>query len=209
MKTLRESLLDVDNNIDNFDENVVVKFIKDNFWGDFEIVGKVEDGKYGVCGRHIRVTNNNLTSITNGMFVWVDVDSFDYGKCKVTSLKDMPLDGKINAEYLKIKFDSKEIAKIKKDLKEIWKKYKNKFDWVADGGDQIGRIEYENYEITTYGIWIDDLIQDEYGDPDDWEFEDFAAVSDVTFDIEDPDIQTVTYCGVELDENIWKNILKY
>lgn len=209
MKTLRESLLDVDNNIDNFDENVVIKFIEDNFWGDFEIIGKNKDGKYEVWGEHIRVANNNLTSITNGMFVWVDVESFDYGKCKVTSLKDMPLEGKINAEYLKIKFDSKEIAKIKKDLKEIWKEYKNDFEWEADGGEQCGWIEVENYEIRTGHIWIDDIIADTYGDPDDWSFNDFAAHEGETVDIDEPEIERVTYCGVTLDEKIWKNILKY
>ena len=209
MKTLRESIMDIDDNINNIDVAVVIKFIKDNFKGNFEIVGKTEDGKYKVYGTYITVTNNNLTSITNGMFVWADVNSFDYGRCKVTSLKDMPLNGKINAEHLKIKFDSKEIAKIKKDLKEIWAKHKNNFNWSADGGEQMGWIEEGNYEIHTETIWIDDIIADRYGDPDDWSFDDFATHEGETVDIDEPEIEEVTYCNVALDEKIWKNILKY
>ena len=67
----------------------------------------------------------------------------------------------------------------------------------------------ENYEIRTGHIWIDDIIADTYGDPDDWSFNDFAAHEGETVDIDEPEIERVTYCRVTLDEKIWKNILKY
>lgn len=210
MKSLRESLLDSEEIlINNIDEDVVFKFIEDNFSGEFDIEDKNKEGKYEVFGWDIKVTNNKLTEITNGMFVWVEADSFDYGKCKVTSLKDMPKCDNINAEYLNIKFDNQEIAKIKKDLKEIWKKRKNEFDWESDGGEEQGTIKQDNYEIKTGWIWIDDMICQEYGDTDDWDFNDFAAHSNETIELDDPEIRTVTYCGVKLDEKIWKSILKY
>ena len=92
MKSLRESLLD-DDLIDK--PNKIIKdeiksFLKANYNGAIEISKEPNaDGKYEVSSvTYIEVKNRNITSLTNGMFIWTNVDgSFYCSRCK--SLKSL------------------------------------------------------------------------------------------------------------------------
>ena len=93
MKSLYESLFDIDDNVDNVDRSIVEKFLKDNYIGSFIISNKPnKDGKYEVscvCGV---VAQKNITSLTNDMFVWTEMDGeFSCCRCdSLTSLKGAP-----------------------------------------------------------------------------------------------------------------------
>ena len=94
MKTLRESLLD-DDLSDSFDKNIkaeIKKFLKLNYKGYSNC--KIsrdpnQDGKYEVSSTSdIVVINRNITSLTNGMFIWTLINgSFYCSGCK--SLKSL------------------------------------------------------------------------------------------------------------------------
>ena len=92
MKTLRESLLD-DGLIDKTDKMIkdeIEAFLKANYNGTIKISQKPNaDGKYEVSSvTYIEVKNRNITSLTNGMFIWTLIDgSFYCSGCK--SLKSL------------------------------------------------------------------------------------------------------------------------
>ena len=82
MKTLRESLLDDDliGKTDKMIKDEIKSFLKENYTGVSlcKISRKPNsDGKYEVSSpKHIEVKNNNITSLTNGMFIWTTVDKY-------------------------------------------------------------------------------------------------------------------------------------
>ena len=92
MKTLRESLLD-DNLVEKTDKMIkdeIKAFLKANYKGSIKISRKPNtDNKYEVSSTtNIEVKNKNITSLTNGMFIWIIVDGyFDCSYCK--SLKSL------------------------------------------------------------------------------------------------------------------------
>ena len=105
MKTLKDyvislqeaSLLDIEGTLDSGDEAIkksIEKWIKDNF----SAVGlKISNnpnrnGKYEVSASCVIVDNKNITSLTNGLFVWKEVKGyFDCSYCdNLTSLKGAP-----------------------------------------------------------------------------------------------------------------------
>ena len=78
MKTLRESLLD-DDLIDKTDKIIrdeIKAFLKENYIGSIKISRKPNiNGKYEVLStKNVEVKNKNITSLTNGMFIWTIVD---------------------------------------------------------------------------------------------------------------------------------------
>lgn len=91
---LIESILDIDDNIDNVSRSLVVNFLKDNYKGSFVISNKPnKDGKYEVSGsKDIEVINTNITSLTNASFIWAEVDgNFICNDCNsLTSLAGAP-----------------------------------------------------------------------------------------------------------------------
>ena len=102
MKTLRESLLD-DNLVRDADEMIIKdeieSFLKENYdyinyMGAIKISNKPnKDGKYEVSSTtDVGVKNKNITSLTNGMFVWINVDGdFNCSRCVgLESLKGAP-----------------------------------------------------------------------------------------------------------------------
>ena len=92
MKSLRESLLD-DNLVEKPDKMIkdeIKSFLKENYDGLIKISKKPNVvGKYEVSStKSIRVKNYNITSLTNGMFIWSTVDGyFDCNYCR--SLKSL------------------------------------------------------------------------------------------------------------------------
>ena len=92
MKSLRESLLD-DNLVEKPDKMIkdeIKSFLKENYDGLIKISKKPNAvGKYEVSStKNIRVKNYNITSLTNGMFIWSTVDGyFDCNYCR--SLKSL------------------------------------------------------------------------------------------------------------------------
>ena len=82
MKTLRESLLDDDlvTKTDEMIKDEIKVFLKENFKG--ASLCKISrtpnsDGKYEVSStKDIEVKNYNITSLTNGMFIWTYVGGY-------------------------------------------------------------------------------------------------------------------------------------
>ena len=96
MKTLYESLLD-DNLVEKTDKMIkdeIKAFLKANYKGSIKISRKPNtDNKYEVSSTtNIEVKNKNITSLTNGMFIWATVDGyFNCAMCKsLKSLKGAP-----------------------------------------------------------------------------------------------------------------------
>ena len=96
MKTLYESLLDSDL-VEKTDENLkkdIERFIIDAYGCRTFKISKTPntDGKYKVSSPNIiKVKNRNITSLTNGLFVWDKVKSFDCSSCgNLTSLEGAP-----------------------------------------------------------------------------------------------------------------------
>ena len=96
MKTLRESLLDDDliEKTDKIIKDEIKAFLKANYRGSIKISrGSNQNGKYEVSSiKDIIVKNRNITSLTNGMFIWTTVDgSFDCMNCNsLESLEGAP-----------------------------------------------------------------------------------------------------------------------
>lgn len=95
--TLKESLLgnfeDIEASADPKKE--IEEFIKDNYriWGALQISKEPNnDGKYEVSCKEAEVTKRNITSLTNELFIWLNVqNNFDCSFCeKLTSLKGAP-----------------------------------------------------------------------------------------------------------------------
>ena len=94
-----ESILDVEDNIDNIDKNIkdqIKQFLKDNFRGysSCKISRKPNnDGKFEVSSNGgIEVKNQQITSLTNGVFIWNNIGrNFNCWGCKsLTSLEGAP-----------------------------------------------------------------------------------------------------------------------
>ena len=100
MKSLYESLFDIDDNIENVDESIkksISKFILNNYDlnGDINISDSPNNnGKYVVdCdgGVHINIAGGKNKSLTNGMFVWgVIKGCFDCNDSQIISLEGAP-----------------------------------------------------------------------------------------------------------------------
>lgn len=95
MKALTEFLNEVINSkADNTNRDKVVKWIDENYkCSGLKISDKPnKDGLYEVDARDVEVKNRNITSLTNGMFVWKDVKgNFDCSDCfSLESLKGSP-----------------------------------------------------------------------------------------------------------------------
>ena len=92
MKTLRESLLD-DDLVEKTDKSIkdeIKAFLKTNYNGSVKISRKPNtDGKYEVSStKDVEVIRKNITSLTNGMFIWTTVNgSFEVLYCD--SLKSL------------------------------------------------------------------------------------------------------------------------
>ena len=94
-----EGIFDIDDNINKMDKSIklqIKQFLKDNFKGHSNCKisrNPNSDGKYEVsCSKDIEVKNKNITSFTNGMFIWVKVNGgFDCSDCNsLTSLEGAP-----------------------------------------------------------------------------------------------------------------------
>ena len=96
MKSLRGSLLDDDliTKTDKMIKDEIKSFLKENYDGLIKISKKHNAaGKYEVSStKNIRVKNYNMTSLTNGMFIWDKVTgNFDCSVClSLESLKGAP-----------------------------------------------------------------------------------------------------------------------
>ena len=127
MKSLRESLLD-DDLIDKPDKIIrdeIKAFLKENYIGSIKISRKPNvNGKYEVLStKNVEVKNKNITSLTNGTFIWTIVDgNFIVEHCNyLKSLEGAPKEvgrnfhcydcaGKFTIE------DVKKISNVKKDI---------------------------------------------------------------------------------------------
>jgi hypothetical protein len=97
MITLYESILDdIDAQIKKGDDDIkteIRNFIKDNYFGRFKISAKPNrHGLYEVSSRtNIRITNADLQQLTNGMFVWTEIDGSFVCRCThLTTLEGGP-----------------------------------------------------------------------------------------------------------------------
>lgn len=104
MKSLYESLLDdFDTLSSQLDitklQSQIIKFILDNYYchpNCLDIIGPDENGLFYVSCKQrdvaLEIRNRNVTSLTNGMFVWDKVDGdFWCGNCQnLTSLEGAP-----------------------------------------------------------------------------------------------------------------------
>ena len=99
MRTLQESLFDIDNNIKNIDKDIKIcikQFLKDNFKGYSNCKisrNPNNDGKYEVSSKGpIEVKNRSITSLTNGSFIWTNISGdFHCDFCNsLTSLEGAP-----------------------------------------------------------------------------------------------------------------------
>ena len=96
---INEGIFDVDDNIENIDKSIkdqIKQFLKDNFKGasSCKISHKPNtDGKYEVSSsKNIKAKNEKITSLTNNMFIWTNVDgNFYCGWCEsLASLEGAP-----------------------------------------------------------------------------------------------------------------------
>ena len=94
-----ESIFDIENNIDNVDESIkdqIKQFLNNNFKNASNcIISKKpnKDGKFEVSSKgNIEVKNKNITSLTNGLFIWVNIKGdFICDHCdSLTSLEGAP-----------------------------------------------------------------------------------------------------------------------
>lgn len=193
IQLINESMTNVDKNIGDFDIDTVESFLQSNYSkSKFNISKKPnKDGKYEVSSKdYIKATNKELTSLTNGMFVWKNVRGLDFSNChKLLSLDGLPEEGDCEGPY-DYKFNDIEIKQIQKELKEIWKKH--------DYTDFDYEFEHEcgwfgNLDVGKY-TFITSSAGDPYDEYSDYDYDDFQ-------------ISQVNYCDIEVPENIWVNIL--
>ena len=94
-----ESILDIEDNIDNMDESIkdqINQFLKDNFKTNstYQISKKPnKDGKFEVSSNgYIEVKNEDITSLTNRLFIWTNIKgNFICSDCaSLISLKGAP-----------------------------------------------------------------------------------------------------------------------
>ena len=114
MKNLKEyiieSIFDIEDNIDNIDESIkdqIKQFLNNNFKNAVKckISEKPnKDGKFEVSSNeNVEVKNKNITSLTNGMFIWTNIKgNFICDECKsLTFLEGAPKEvgGDFDCEY--------------------------------------------------------------------------------------------------------------
>lgn len=190
---ISESIMDVNKNISDFDINTVESFLQSNYSkSKFDISKKPnKDGKYEVSSKdYIKATNKDLTSLTNGMFIWKNVRGLDFSDChKLISLEGLPEEGDCEGPY-DYEFNDIEIKQIQKELKEIWKKY--------DYTDFDCEFEHECGWVGNLDVGKYKFITSSAGDPYD---------EDEDYDCDDFEIAQVNYCDIEVPENVWYNIL--
>ena len=94
-----ESIFDIEDNIDNMDESIreeIKHFLKDNFKTNstYQISKKPnKDGKFEVSSNgYIEVKNEDITSLTNGLFIWTNIQgNFICSDCEsLISLEGAP-----------------------------------------------------------------------------------------------------------------------
>ena len=93
--SLYESLLD---DLDDLDKSFDLKIVKDWIKNNYKQTTLLKisdnpnkDGKYEVSANHVIIDNKSLTSLTNDMFVWKKVGSFNcWGCASLISLKGAP-----------------------------------------------------------------------------------------------------------------------
>ena len=95
MKSLYESVFDVDNNVENMDRVLIEKFIKKNYTARKIYISDTpnKDGKYEVSASDsIIVDNDNITSLTSDLFIFTNVvGNFNCSWCpKLKNLKGAP-----------------------------------------------------------------------------------------------------------------------
>ena len=86
---LEASILDINDTLNN-DYPVIVKAITDfinekyNCYGGSIKISKTPNaaGKYEVSARDVKVKDTSITSLTNDVFVWLNVDYFDCSDCE-------------------------------------------------------------------------------------------------------------------------------
>ena len=119
MKSLMESLLD-DGLVEKTDKMIkdeIKAFLNENYNGSIKISQKPNaDGKYEVSSTtDIEVKNTNITSLTNGMFIWIIVDGyFDCSYCKsLNSLDGAPIEVRkdFDCRCCKIQFTEDDVKK--------------------------------------------------------------------------------------------------
>lgn len=112
MKNLKEYIIEgiFDTDEDTIDKNIkdlIKQFLKDNFVSDslYKISDKPNaDGKYEVsCNGSVVVKNQEITSLTNGLFIWANIDGYFscYHGDSLTSLEGAPkkVGGRFSCEY--------------------------------------------------------------------------------------------------------------
>ena len=127
MKTLYESLLDDDliNKTDEYIKDEIKAFLIENYKGLMKISRNPNaDGKYEVSSSsNIGVKNKNITSLTNGVFIWTAVNgSFEVLDCKsLKSLEGAPEEVRrdFDCRGCAIKFTEDDIKKISNVKGEI------------------------------------------------------------------------------------------
>ena len=93
MKTLKEFLtegiLDIEDNIENLSvESLIKDFIRENYdVGKIPQIKKKADKYIVSTNGYVLVKNKNITTLTNGLFEWGEVNSFYCSNC--TLLKDL------------------------------------------------------------------------------------------------------------------------
>ena len=108
MKTLKDylyeaSLLDIEGTIEAGEEAIkksIEKWINDNFnANDLKISNNPNsNGKYEVSAKYVSVNNRNITSLTNGAFVWKKTKWFYCFYCdNLTSLEGAPKE--VNGDF--------------------------------------------------------------------------------------------------------------
>ena len=91
---INSSLLDIEGTLSSGEEAIKYKFIKKWITDNFKVTdlklskNQNSDGKYEVSAASASVTNKNITSLTNDMFVWSKIKN-DFYCSGCTSLKSL------------------------------------------------------------------------------------------------------------------------
>ena len=131
MRSLYESLFDIEDNIDNVDESIkdqINQFLNNNFKNasKYKISNKPNtDGKFEVSSNgNVEVKNEYITSLTNGLFIWTNIQGgFICPDCNsLISLKGAPkeVSGDFDCTCCCIKFTTDDVEKVSKVGGEIY-----------------------------------------------------------------------------------------
>ena len=105
---INSSLLDIEGTLDSGNEAIkksIEKWIKDNFKVEYLKISDNpnDDAKYEVSAKQVSVYNRNITSLTNGLFVWKEAKEYFYcAYCdNLTSFEGAPKEvgGVFNCAY--------------------------------------------------------------------------------------------------------------